>query len=111
MLSPGDLDVLLHVLLRDDRLARSDLADERQARGTHRALGALDEHLDGPRLGRIALQHAERLELGEVRVNRRGRMQTDGLADLTHRRRVAVLGQIAADVVEDLALPLGQVLD
>jgi hypothetical protein len=36
-------------------------------------------------------------------------VQADGLADLAHGGRVAVLGAIAPDELEDLALPLGQI--
>src|SRR5262245_4695690 len=106
-----DVEVLLDVLLRQDRLARGDLAHEWQAGGTHGLLGPLDHHLEGTRLGGIALDHAEALELGEVRVDRRGGMQPDGLADLADRRRIAVLLQVTTDVVEDLPLSLRQVLD
>src|ERR671910_332563 len=38
-------------------------------------------------------------------------MKSDSLADLPDRRRIAVTAQVAADVVEDLALALRQVLD
>jgi hypothetical protein len=44
-----------------------------------------------------------------MRVDRRGRGQADGLADVADRGRVAVIGRVALDEVEDLALPLGEV--
>ena len=40
----------------------------------------------------------------------RGRRQPDGLADVAHRRRIAVLGRVLLDEVEDLLLALRQVL-
>src|ERR1700754_3907544 len=44
-----------------------------------------------------------------MRVDGRRRRQPDRLADVAHRRRVAVLGRVALDEVEDLLLALGQV--
>jgi HAMP domain-containing protein len=38
-------------------------------------------------------------------------VKANGLADLSHRWRVTVPAEIAADEVEDLALALRQVLD
>ena len=42
-------------------------------------------------------------------MDRRGRRQPDRLADVTHRRRVAVRRRVALDEVEDLLLSLGQI--
>jgi zona occludens toxin (predicted ATPase) len=68
--------VVLDVLLREDRLARGDLADQRQpALAAHDALRGVDrlvEHLDRPRLRRIPPQQADLLQVGQVRVHRRG---------------------------------------
>src|SRR5690348_2016586 len=38
-----------------------------------------------------------------------GRREPDRFADVAHRRRVAVLGRVLADEVEDLLLALGQI--
>jgi hypothetical protein len=46
------------------------------------------------------------LEVGQVRVDRRRRGQPDGLPDVPHGGRIAMLADIAPDEVEDLLLPL-----
>src|ERR671923_2890050 len=45
-----------------------------------------------------------------MRVHRRRRREADRLADVAHRRRIAVLGRVLLDEVEDLLLALRQVL-
>jgi hypothetical protein len=105
-----DLDVLLDVLLGEHRRARGDLADDRQSSPiAHRLLRLVDEQLDRPRLARIAPQQPDLLEVRQMRMHRRRRGQSDRLADVAHRRRVAVLGRVALDEVEDLLLALRQV--
>src|SRR5947209_9348931 len=42
-------------------------------------------------------------------MHRRGRGQTDCLPDVTHRGRVAILGRVALDEVENLLLAFGQI--
>ena len=54
-------------------------------------------------------QHAELLEVRQMRVNGGGRGQPDRLADVAHRRRIAVVADVALDEVEDLLLSLGEV--
>src|SRR5919204_3539268 len=46
-----------------------------------------------------------------MRVDGRGGMEPDGLADLADCGRIAVLAQVSADEVEDLLLALREVLD
>jgi hypothetical protein len=116
------LHVLLDVLLGQDRLAGRDVADQRQPRpdraahavdhvlhGTGEILTHAVQQLDGARLGRIAAQQPEPLEVGEMRVDGRRGRQADGLADVPDGRRVAVLSRVALDEVEYLLLALGQV--
>ena len=76
----------------------------------HHPAGRLVEHLDRPRLGRVPPQQPGLLEVGEVGMHRRGRRQPDGLADVPHGRRIAVLARVLLDEVEDLLLALRQVL-
>jgi hypothetical protein len=108
------VDVLLDVLLRQDRLARGDGAHERQpAVPADHALRRVDrpvEQLDRPRLRRVAPQQAHLLQVGQMGVHGRGRGQADRLADVAHRGRVAVAGGVLLDEVEDLLLALRQVL-
>src|SRR4051812_20184319 len=120
VLAAGDLrhlDVVLDVLLREQRLARGDVADQRDAgglddrlhgvrRGGRRAI----QQLDGPRLRRIAPQQTNLLQVRQVRVDRGGRREPDRLPDVPHRRRIAVARGVLFDEVEDLLLALRQVL-
>ena len=64
---------------------------------------AADE-VERARLGGIAAQQPETLQVGEVRVHRRRGREPDGGADLAHRWRVAVLRGVLVDEREDLAL-------
>jgi NAD(P)-dependent dehydrogenase (short-subunit alcohol dehydrogenase family) len=106
----GDLDVLLDVLLGEDRRPGGHLADQRQtASGANRPLRLVEEQLDRPRFGRVAAQQPDLLQVRQVRVHGRGRVQPHRFADLAHGRRVAGLGRVLADEVEDLLLPFGQV--
>ena len=91
---------------------RGDVANQRQpgrlddgADGVGRPV----EQLDGPRLGRVAPEQADLLQVRQMGVYRRGGGQADRLADVAHRRRVAVARRVALDEVEDLLLALGQV--
>jgi hypothetical protein len=52
---------------------------------------------------------AELLEVGQMRVHGGRRGEAHGLADVAHRRRIAVLRGVALDEVEDLLLALGQI--
>ncbi len=56
----------------------------------------------------IAAQVALVLQGGEVRVHRGRRRQADGLADLAHARRVALLPGLGVDELEHLALAGGE---
>ena len=81
--------------------------------GYHDVLDRADravQQLDRPRLRRVAAQQPDLLEVREMGVHRRGRGQPDRLADVTHRRRIAVLRRVLLDEVEDLLLALRQVL-
>src|SRR5690606_32921729 len=91
------------------RRSRGDLADQRQALSADRLPGLVDQELDRARLGRIAPQQADLLEVREVGVHGRGGVQPDRLADLTDRGRIAGLLRVLADEVEDLLLALGQI--
>src|SRR5262249_61266912 len=62
------------------------------------------DQLDGPRLGRVPLQEPRALEVREVGVHGRGRGKPDGLADLAHRRRIAVPVDVVDEEVPDLLL-------
>ena len=64
--------------------------------------------LERTRLRRVALQVARPLEVRQVRVHRRRRRQAHLLADLPHRRRVAVPVDVVDQEVLDLLLPSGQ---
>src|SRR5581483_10631528 len=107
-------DVLLDVLLGEQRTAGGDLAEDRQA--CH--VAELDdvvglaplaaEQLQRTRLRRVALQQARALEVREVRVHRRGRGEPYLLADLAHGRRVAVPVDVLDEVVPDLLLAGGE---
>ena len=70
--------------------------------------GAVDLRLGQrhrPGLGRVLRQQALALEVGELRVDARGRGQTDRLADLADRGRVAAGADGLRDDVEDPLLP------
>src|SRR5207302_2065021 len=66
-------------------------------------------HLDGPGLGRVPPQVATVLQGLQVGVHGARGGQADGLADLSHGRRVAPLFHARHDVVQDGPLPLRQV--
>jgi hypothetical protein len=85
--------------------------DQGQPGRPHGLLGALHQHLERAGLRGIPLDDAEALQLGEVRVHSGGGMKSHRLADLPDRGRIAVLAEVAADVVEDLPLALRQVFD
>ena len=103
----GHLDVVLDVLLGQDRLSRprpgrraAGPVAARRARSPPRCRPRCRrpadavEQLDRARLGRVAAQQAELLEVGQVRVHGRRRGEADGLADVAHRRRIAVLRRV-----------------
>src|SRR5947209_5822941 len=64
-----DVDVLLDVLLGQDRRAGRDTADERQARWLDDLLRTLDEELERPRFRRVPAHQADLLEVREVGVD------------------------------------------
>lgn len=70
------------------------------------APGAFIENVDGPRLRRIALDHAIGFEAGKVAVHRRARLESDSLADFPHRRWVAFLQQESLDELKNLLLAI-----
>ena len=75
--------------------------------GVHDHLGRrVVADLDRPGLGRVPAQVALPLEHGEVGVDGGRGGQSDRLADLADRRRVAAVADRLGDAVEDL-LPLG----
>ena len=100
-------DLVLDVVLSEQWAAGGDLTDEWKTAhvGLSRIRRPAPIHeLDRPRLRRIALEHAGSLELREVCVDRRGRPQADGLADLSDGGRIAVLVDVLVQVLEDRAL-------
>ena len=66
------------------------------------------DQLERARLRRVAPQQARALEVREVRMHGRGRGEPDLLADLAHRRRIAVPVDVLDEEVPDLLLPLGE---
>ena len=112
--SSGTGTRLLDVLGGEHAGAGGDVADERDV--AHRS--ALDrlararvvDELDRAGLRGVAPEVALVLEGGEVGVDRGARREPDGLADLTHARRVAALADLGVDELEDLALAFGEVV-
>jgi hypothetical protein len=72
-------------------------------------LRTLPTALPTARLRRIAPEHANLLEVRQMRVHGRGRRKAYRFADVAHRRWIAVLGRVLADEVEYLLLALGQI--
>src|SRR5205823_14872313 len=66
------------------------------------------DQLERPRLRRVAAQQPGPLEVREVGVHGGGRGETHRLADLPHRRRIAVPVDVLDEEAPDLALPAGQ---
>ena len=60
------------------------------------------------RLGRVALEQAGPLEVGEMGVDGRRRGKSHCLADLAHRRRIAVVVHVLDQESPDLLLTGGQ---
>src|SRR4029079_9145811 len=87
---------------RDGRLHCLDRRHHRRRRPV--------EQFDRARLRRIAPQQPHLLQIGQMRVHRRRRSETDRLADVPHRGRIPVARGIALDEVEDLLLALRQIL-
>ena len=91
---------------RLDRRAGGDVTEQRQL---DRAPAQAGRHqLDRAAAIPGALDEALFLEVGQVLVHRRERRQAEAPADLLEARRVAVLLDEVVEVVEDLALTLGQ---
>src|SRR5712691_1703250 len=112
----GHTQVVLDVLLREQRPAGGDLADERQrmqlAVGPElNRLGggaAVLQQLERAWLGRIAAKVARAFQIREVRMDGRRRGEADLLPDLAHGRRVAVPVDVLDEKVPDLLLSAGQ---
>src|SRR5205814_4813840 len=110
----GHRDLVLDVLVREQRPTRGDLPEQRQLRQLPDGLGALRcifgpaDELERPRLRRVSAQQACALEVREVRVDGGGRGKANGLADLPHRGRIAVPVDVLDEEAPDLALPAGQ---
>ena len=66
------------------------------------------DQLERARLGRVALEQPGALEVREMGVHGRRRGEPDLLADLAHRRRVAVGVDVLDEVVPDLLLAVGE---
>ena len=60
-------------------------------------------HFERPWLGRVAAEVALPLEGVEMSLDCRGRGETDGKADLTHRWRVATLAYLGGNEIEYLS--------
>ena len=117
----GDLDVLLDVLLGQQRLTRGHMARRAAARSAApptsprrradvavdaaRSSSSIARGLDGSRRSSPTFS---RLARCACTVDDDAR--PDRLADVTHRRRIAVAGRVALDEVEDLLLALRQIL-
>ena len=98
-------EVVLDVLLGQDREARRDLADDRQRDDLFRRDFVLVlEDLEGAGLAGIAPQVALLLQRGEVAVDRGAAGQAEGLPNLTNAGRIPVRVAVALDEGEDLLL-------
>ena len=91
---------------RLDRHARRDIAEHRQLDGA--AAGAAGEQFHRAAAIPRPADEALFLQVGEVLVHRRQRRQAEAFADFLEARRIAVLLDELVQVVENLALPLGQ---
>ena len=116
--SPGAGEVLrqreelLDVLLSEHVGAGGDVADQRyvadRAAFDRRARRGVEAHLDGPRLGWVALQEAHALQRCQMAVHGGGRGEPDGFADLAHAGWIATLAHAGFDDVEDASLTGGE---
>src|SRR5690606_17174468 len=70
----------------------------------------VDEHFHGTRLARVASQVAAQLELPELVGDAGERLQPDGVADLSHARRITVPRDRGLDDLEDRQLLRAEVL-
>ncbi len=64
--------------------------------------------LDRTWLRRVTADEPDTLEVGEMGVHRRRRGEPDLLADLAHRRRVAVVVDVRDEELPDLLLTRGE---
>ena len=101
---PGTSTKLLDVLVGEDGRAGGDAADQRQRPRRPQVA----DHVQRARLGRVALDEPEALEVGEMRVDGRRRGQLERRADLAHRRRIAVDADALADELQYLLLSRGE---
>ncbi len=109
----GDPELVLDVLLGQERSARRDLAEERQPVLLDRRLFAarlapVADQVERAWLRRVAAQEAGALEIREMCVDRGGGGEPDGLADLTHGRGIAVPVDVVDEELPDLLLPCGE---
>src|ERR1035437_5004500 len=96
-------------LVRRDRLnrqARGDVAEKRKLDGA--PAGARRHHLDRPAAVPGPLDEAFFLQVGQMLVHRRERRKAESPSDFFQTWRVAVLLDELVQVVEDLALALGE---
>ena len=85
-----------------DRLAGRDQPEERELGGAGLALGGND--LDGPALVVSAPDVPFALEIGEVLVHGGERLEPEALGDFLEARGIALVPDVALEVVQDLAL-------
>src|SRR6266853_1087959 len=85
-----------------DGVASRDVAQERQLGGAGLTLGGND--LDAAALVMIAVDVAFALEVGEVLMHRGERLESELAGDLLETGCIAVVGDVARDVVENLVL-------
>src|SRR5260221_493203 len=85
-----------------DGVARRHVPQQRQLGGSRLPLGR--GNLDPAALVMIAVDVAFALEVGEVFVHRGERLETELAGDLLETRGIAVVGDVARDVVENLML-------
>src|SRR5207245_8527591 len=70
--------------------------------------GSILEDLDGAGLAGIAMDESLLFQGGEVAVHGRTARQPERRPDLADRRRISSLLHVVDDVIQNLALPLGQ---
>ena len=107
-----DGELVLDVLLGEQRAAGRDLAEQRQLRRcrlARRLVGArlapVADQVERARLRRIAPEQAGPFQVREVGVHGRGRGEADRLADLAHGGGIAMPVDVADEELPDLLLP------
>ena len=89
-----------------DRTARRHPTKQRDLRGPGLPLGRKD--LDGPAFIMSTVDVPLALEIGQMLVHRRQRLKAEMLGDLLEAWRVAAVADMLLQVLEDLALTLGE---